>query len=139
LKALRRISLCFAAGVFGALINSLLVWFLGSKGIPQHFGVAIAPKWSLHFLYPRMVWGGLWGFVFLLPILRSGFWVGVFSRGVFFSLLPTLFQLLYAFPVLQGKGTFGLSLGKLVPVFVFFYNVAWGLAAALWLYIVKEE
>jgi hypothetical protein len=139
MKLLREVSLCFAAGAFGALVNSWLVWHLGTTGIPQHFGVAIAPKWSLHFLYPRVVWGGLWGLIFALPIWRGGFWVGVFSRGILLSLIPTLFQLFYVFPVLQGKGTFGLALGKLTPVFVFIYNAVWGLVTALWLHITGQE
>ncbi|HOV85141.1 MAG TPA: hypothetical protein PLM79_02195 [Syntrophobacteraceae bacterium] len=137
--SMRRISIVFAGGVFGAFVNSLLAWYLGRKGIPQQFGVAIAPAWSAQYLYPRLVWGGLWGLVFLAPAWRSGFWVGVFARGVLFSLLPTLFQLLYVFPVLQGKAVLGLTLGKLTPVFVFFYNAVWGFCAALWTYGSKGD
>ena len=131
---LGRASLAFAAGCVGALANSWLVWYLGRKGIPQMFGVAMAPAWSTAYLYPRLVWGGLWGLLFILPIWRSGFWTGVFSRGILFSLAPTLFMLLYVFPYLAGKGMFGLALGKLTPVFVFLYNAVWGFCAALWLY-----
>jgi hypothetical protein len=136
---IRRISLCFAAGCFGALVNTGVVWYLGRKGIPQRFDVAIAPAWSLHFLYARLAWGGLWGLVFVLPIWRSGFWVGVFSRGILFSFFPTMFQLFYVFPVLLGKGMLGISLGRLTPVFVCLYNGVWGFCAALWLYFAKEE
>jgi len=135
----RKISLCFTAGCFGALINSFVVWYLGRRGLPQQVGVAIAPAWSAHFLYSRLVWGGLWGLLFTAPYWRSGFWVGVFSRGIFFSILPTLFQLLYVLPFLQDKGIMGISLGKLTPVFVCFYNAVWGFFAALWLYVAREE
>ncbi|MEN6487117.1 MAG: hypothetical protein ABFD98_19735 [Syntrophobacteraceae bacterium] len=138
-KTLRRLSLVFAAGCFGALVNSILVWYLGSVGIPRRFGVALAPAWSLHYLYPRLIWGGLWGLVFLAPAWRSGFWTGVFGRGIIFSILPTLFQLLYVFPFLLGKGMLGLSLGKLTPVFVCFYNAVWGFCATLWLYTCRSE
>lgn len=130
----RRISVCFAAGCFGALINSWLVWYLGRLGIPNKFGVAIAPVWSLQFLYPRLIWGGIWGSIFIFPILRSGFWVGVFSRGILLSLAPTAFQLFYVFPFLLGKGMLGIGLGRLTPVFVCIYNAVWGIAAALWLH-----
>jgi hypothetical protein len=108
-------------------------------GIPQLLGVKIAPAWTLQFLYPRIVWGGLWGLVFLLPIWSRGFWVAVFSRGVLFSLLPTIFQLFYVFPHLLGKGVMGVGLGSLTPLFVFFYNVVWGLSAGLWIYIAEPK
>ena len=137
-RQVQRISISFAAGCFGGLINSLAVWYLGRKGIPQQFGVAIAPVWSLSFLYPRLVWGGLWGLLFTIPIWRSGFWIGVFSRGILFSLIPTLFQLFYVFPHLQGKEMMGLALGALTPLFVCLYNGIWGFCAALWLYAAKE-
>lgn len=132
-----RASMAYAAGCVGALVNSWVVWYLGSKGIPQKFGVAIAPAWSAAYLYPRLVWGGLWGLLFVLPMWQSGFWTGVFSRGILFSIVPTLFQLLYVFPYLAGKGMMGLALGKLTPVFVFLYNAVWGLCAALWLHLAK--
>lgn len=138
-RFLRRVSICFAAGCFGGLVNSLVVWYLGRKGIPQTFGVAIAPGLSPAFLYPRLAWGGLWGLLFMLPVWKGGFWTGVFSRGILFSFIPTLFQLFCVFPFILGKGMLGLSLGKLTPVFVCFYNAAWGFCAALWLYAAKRE
>lgn len=90
-------------------------------------------------LYSRVVWGGLWGLLFVTPVWKSGFWVGVFSRGVLLSIFPTLFQLFYVFPFLQGKGMMGIALGQLTPVFVFFYNAVWGFFAALWLYAARSE
>jgi len=136
---IRRISLGFAAGCFGALVNSLLVWYFGKLEIPQKFGVAIAPALSAQFLYPRLVWGGLWGFLFALPAWKGGFWVSVFSRGILISLFPTAFQLFYVFPILTGKGMFGLALGRLTPVLVCLYNAVWGLCAAFWAHTAKGE
>jgi len=138
-RFIRRLSICFAAGCAAALVNSLLAWYAGRAGFPQRFGVALAPEWSSSFLYTRLVWGGLWGLLFLAPFLRGGFWVGVFSRGILFSFVPTLFQLLYVFPVLQGKGMLGLSLGRLTPVFVCLYNAVWGFCAALWIQSSKGD
>ena len=135
---MERAGMAYAAGCIGALVNSWVVWYMGKKGIPQKFGVAIAPAWSAaSFLYPRLVWGGLWGFLFLLPMWQRGFWTGVFSRGILFSIFPTLFQLFYVFPHLADKGVMGLALGKLTPVFVFLYNAVWGLCAAMWLHLAK--
>lgn len=138
-RVLDRLSICLAAGAFGAIINSLVVWYFGRKGIPQRFGVTIAPALSAGFLYPRLVWGGIWGVLFSVPLWRDGFWTGVFSRGILFSLLPTLFQLFYVFPVLMGKGMMGAGFGKLTPVFVCFYNAVWGFSAALWLYAARRQ
>jgi hypothetical protein len=40
---------------------------------------------------------------------------------------------------MANRGMMGLDLGTLTPVFVFFFNALWGLAAALWLQIIKES
>lgn len=135
----RRASLCFAAGCVGGLVNAFVVWYLGRKGIPQMMGVSIAPGWTASFLYNRLVWGGIWGLVFLLPTMKGGFWVGVFSRGIIFSFMPTFFQLFYVFPFMAGKGLLGLGLGKLTPVFVCLYNTTWGFFTALWLHITQGD
>ncbi len=138
-SVLSRVSVGFAAGCAGALVNSWLVWYLGRRGIPHMFGVAIAPKWSLGFLYPRLVWGGIWGLLFVLPIWNAPFWAAVVLRGIVFSLGPTLFQLFYVFPHMLGKGSMGMALGKLTPLFVFVYNVVWGIGAALWVYLEQRH
>ena len=129
---IRQSSIAFTAGLIGGLVNAWLVWTLGQNGLPRQFGVAIAPSWSTMFLYSKLVWGGLWGLLFLLPIWRGGFWIGIFSRGFFLSLGPSLFQLFYVFPVLQHQGVLGLHLGSLTPLYVVLMNLAWGLTAAFW-------
>jgi len=129
-----KMSLAFASGCLGGLINSLAVWFLGEKGVPAALGVKIAPQWSLPWLYPRLIWGGVWGAFFLLPLLRKS----VFGRGILFSLGPTLVQLLYIFPMVSGKGMLGLGLGDFAPLFVFFYNLVWGITAAAWMTLADE-
>lgn len=126
---LRNISLAFAAGAVGGAANSIVVWLFGQAGITAAVGVAIAPQLSAAWLYPRIVWGGMWGLLFLLRLPRGG----IVTRGLVYSLAPSLFLLLYMFPVLAGKGWLGISLGALTPVFVLFYNAVWGLSAALWL------
>ena len=125
---MNRMSIGFAAGCVGALANSWLVWYLGHKGIPQLFGVAIAPKWGLAFLYPRIVWGGLWGLLFVLPLSAN-----VLRRGLLLSLAPALFQLFVVFPAWTGKGVAGLELGAATPVFVLLYDAVWGVVASWWL------
>ncbi len=71
----------------------------------------------------------MWGFLFLLPVLRNR----ILSRGVVFSLGPTLVQLFVVLPLNAHKGYMGLDLGILTPLFVFVFNAIWGLTAALWL------
>ena len=125
----RKISLVFAAGVLGGLINSLAVWIFGEFGITAAAGVNIAPKLSAAWLYPRLVWGGIWGVLFLLPMMQTSIW----SRGFIYSLGPTLVQLFVVFPMKAQKGAMGLELGMLTPVFVVVFNAIWGWTAAIWL------
>ncbi len=128
---LRRISLVFAAGCAGGLANSIAVWFFGYRGITSALGVRILPALTPAWLYPRIVWGGIWGALFLLPHLRHSF----FSRGLLFSLGPSIVQLLIVFPFKTNQGAFGLALGDLTPGLVLFFNAIWGLVAA---YLLKR-
>lgn len=125
----RKISLVFAAGVLGGLLNSLAVWGAGEFGITAAAGVKIAPTLSAAWLYPRLVWGGIWGILFLLPMMQTRIW----SRGFIYSLGPTLVQLFVVFPMKAKKGMMGLELGMLTPLFVVAFNAIWGWAAAIWL------
>jgi len=126
---MRNLSLVFVAGCWGALLNSLGVWLFGVLGIAPALGVHIAPPLTTAFLYPRLIWGGIWGLLFLLPMGRWSFP----TRGLLFSLAPTLMQLFLVFPVMAHKGLLGLQLGYLTPLMVVFYNAIWGLGAGLWL------
>jgi hypothetical protein len=131
----KNLSLLFAAGAWGALLNSLAVWIFGLLGVTGALGVHIAPPLTPAFLYPRLVWGGLWGVLFLLPLGRLSFP----ARGLLFSLGPTLVQLFLVFPVKAHQGVLGLQLGYLTPLFVLFYNAIWGLGAGWWLQWSRAE
>ena len=130
---MKKILICFAAGCLGALANSMTVWLFGDLGISKLLGVAISPHLSAGWLYPRIVWGGLWGLLFLLPLLRSK----PMSQGFVLSLAPTAMQLFYVFPVLAHKGIGGVELGLLTPLLVVFFNWVWGLVTALTLKLSK--
>jgi hypothetical protein len=125
----KNISMVFAAGCLGGLVNSLAVWIFGDLGINAALGVKIAPALTPQWLYPRIVWGGIWGLLFLLPLMRGR----ILSRGIIFSLGPTLVQLFVVFPLKAGKGYMGLDLGTLTPLLVFIFNAIWGIATAIWL------
>lgn len=131
----KNISLAYAAGCLGGLANSLAVWLFGALGISQALGVRLAPPLTPAWLYPRVVWGGLWGLLFLLPVKRLTYP----ARGLLFSLGPSLGQLLVVFPFQAQKGVFGLQLGYLTPIMVLFFNAVWGVFAAYWLKISRES
>jgi len=122
---MKNLFIYFTAGCIGAVANSLVVWFFGDIGITRAAGVAIAPALSAQWLYGRIVWGGIWGLVFVLPLFRSN----LVLKGSLLSLLPSIVQLLVIFPD-AGKGMGGMALGTLTPVFVLFFNWVWGVVAA---------
>ncbi|WP_444945204.1 hypothetical protein ACJJIP_11970 [Microbulbifer sp. VTAC004] len=124
---MKKLLIFFAAGCLGAVANSVVVWLFGDFGITPFLGVSITPTLSAEWLYPRVVWGGIWGLFFILPFLSSK----LLLKGSILSLLPTAFQLFVVFPVMAGKGMAGLELGALTPVFVLFFNWIWGVVTAL--------
>jgi len=124
---MRALLIVFAAGCLGALANSLAVWLFGYSGITASLGVSIAPTLSAHWLYPRIVWGGLWGLLFILPMLQSR----LFAKGALLSLFPTAIQLFVVFPLVAHKGMAGLELGLLTPLCVLFFNWVWGVVTAV--------
>lgn len=124
---LRKVSGAFCGGAMGALVDSFNIWILGRAQITAALGIGLKPEFTLPWLYPRLVWGGIWGLLLLLPLLKSRPVV----RGVLFSLAPTAFVLFVVFPGM-GKGTLGLGFGTLTPLLVAILNFGWGIVAALW-------
>ena len=129
----RRITLVFAAGCLGGLLNSLAVWFLGATGITTLFGVAISPTLTPSWLYPRIVWGGLWGFLFL----GNSWTKNSLYRCLIYGLFPTFVQLSIVFP-LSTRGFMGVGLGRLTPIFVLFFNSVWAISTGLWLKSISD-
>jgi len=124
---LRKISAAFTAGAVGALVDSVDIWALGTLGVTAKLGIGLTPAFTLPWLYPRLVWGGIWGALFLLPLLR-GRWV---LRGMLFSLAPSAYVLFVVFPAM-GKGPLGLGFGALTPALVVILNFLWGVVGAAW-------
>lgn len=124
---MNKILIFFAAGCLGALANSLAVWLFGEIGISSSLGVSISPSLTPKWLYPRIVWGGLWGLLFVLPIFKSN----LILKGTILSLFPTAVQLFVVFPFKADKGMAGLELGLLTPLLVLFFNWVWGVVTAL--------
>jgi hypothetical protein len=134
MSILRKLSLLYAAGSFGGVVNALAVWALGYFRVTAVVGVKIAPALTPEMIYPRLVWGGLWGLVFLLPFFRNS----PLLRGIIFSFAPTLVALLVVFPLKAPNTLLGLNLGTLTPLFVVIYNMIWGVAASYWLHHTEE-
>ena len=131
----QKLTIYFAAGSLGGLLNSLALWIFGVVGITTALGVQLAPALTPPWLYPRLVWGGVWGVLFFLPMLKKNpFW-----QGLVFSLGPTIIQLFVVFPFRVQKGMLGLDLGALTPVFVLIFNAIWGLGAAYWIKYVERD
>lgn len=118
---------CFCAGMLGALCSSLITWKAGQMGLPSMVGVRMSPSLSSDWLYSRLVWGGLWGLTYFLavgPLKSRRHWA---RKGLWISLLPTAFQLFFVYPYMTRHGLMGLDLGQLTPLFIFLYNLIWGL------------
>jgi hypothetical protein len=132
---LRNVSLSYAAGSLGGLVNTLTVWIFGISGITAAFGVKLAPALTPPWIYQRLVWGGIWGLLFLAPLFKSA----PIVRGAICSLGPTFTQLFLVFPFMAGQGMMGLKLGMLTPLFVVLFNLVWGMAASLWLSAIEDR
>ena len=124
---IRKISCGYVGGALGALVDSIDVWVLGKLGVLALLGVGLKPEFTAGWLYPRLVWGGLWGLLLVLPFLKNR----VLPRGMLMSLAPTAMVWFVMFPVM-GKGMLGLGFGLLTPLVVLLLNFIWGMVAALW-------
>lgn len=132
----QRLSLAFSAGAVGALANIAFLALAGALGLVAALGIDSPKPPMPGFLYKQMVWGGLWGFIFLLPIPDWSWWL----RGLLFGLLASLSTMVIFMPMIHlppgsvfaDPGYFGLGWGALMPVLVLGANSAWGLVAAHW-------
>lgn len=125
--------LVFAAGCLGALVQVAAMNLAVLYGLIRSLGVHIGASYSPDWLYPRIVWGGLYGFAFLLPVLSSS----LVLRSFVLCLIPALVQLFIIYPFYQGKGVAGFSLGALTPLVVVFFYWVWALATSLTLKFAK--
>lgn len=124
---LRKISGAFTGGVIGGFVDSFNIWFMGVAGISDFIGIGMKPQFTAPWLYERMVWGGLWMLLLMLPILKKR----VILRGMLFSLFPTAMMLFIVLPSM-GKGMLGMGFGILMPVVVILLNFIYGAVASFW-------
>lgn len=125
---MKRVLLCYAAGSAGAFVNTLLGHLLSQAGLMAALGTRVLVPFGPPSLYTRLVWGGLWGLLLVLPPLKRASWI---RAGLLVSLAPSAAQLFYFFPR-AGVGPLGQGFGWGTPLVVLGLNAVWGLAAA-WL------
>jgi hypothetical protein len=118
---LRSLALAFAAGCGGAGIRALAMWGFAQAGWTVLVGSHSALQPGA--LYPRIVWGGLWGFLFLMPLARKSFWIG----GLLAGLIVTLVQ--WVLLPLWWHHSLHFDLMPLLNALLL--NLIWGLATAL--------
>lgn len=124
---IRRISGAFTGGAIGGLVDSVNITLLGEMGISDLLRVTMKPDFTAPWLYQRMIWGGIWMLLLLLPLWKKR----TVLRGCLFSLLPSAMMLFVVLPDM-GKGFLGLGFGTLTPVVVIGLNLIYGIVAAYW-------
>jgi len=124
---IRRISGAFTGGAIGGLVDSVNITILGEMGISNLLRVTMKPDFTAPWLYQRMIWGGIWMLLLLLPLWKKQ----TVLRGCLFSLLPSAMMLFVVLPDM-GKGFLGLGFGTLTPVVVIGLNLIYGIVAAYW-------
>ena len=124
---IRKISAAFAGGAVGGLVDSINIWAMGKIGISDLIGLAMKPEFNAPWLYQRMVWGGIWMLLLLLPLWNER----VLLRGALFSMLPSAMMLFMVLPSM-GQGMLGLGFGAVTPLVVVGLNIIYGMAASIW-------
>lgn len=124
---IRKVSGAFTGGAIGGLVDSIAIWVLGKIGITGLLGVTLRPDFTAPWLYRRIVWGGIWMLLLLLPLWQKR----TVLRGCLFSLFPSAMMLFMVFPNM-GKGLLGIGFGTLTPMVVIGLNFIYGIVAAFW-------
>lgn len=127
MQVVRKVSGAFTGGALGALLDSFNIWFMGVVGISDLIGITMKPAFTAPWVYQRMIWGGIWMLLLLLPVWRGKTLV----RGMVFSLVPSAMMLFVVLPDM-GKGMLGLGFGAFMPVVVIGLNFIYGIFASLW-------
>lgn len=121
------ISGAFTGGALGALLDSFNIWAMGAWGVSDLIGIGMKPEFTGPWVYKRMIWGGLWMFLLLLPLWRER----ITLRGMVFSLFPSAMMLFMVLPSM-GKGMLGLGFGTMMPIVVIGLNFIYGIVASFW-------
>ncbi len=118
----RLLTLGFGAGAFGAVVLSLVYFALGRIGVPEMLGLPVAAPKLPEALYRAIVWGGIWGLLFVTPVLNRLWWF----KGIVIGLLATAALAFYFAPGLRAGPPLGIVYAAALN------GLVWGIAAGFW-------
>lgn len=118
---LRRLSSAFVAGCVGVIIFYIAFRIGIAAGLIKAPEPAMQFLTSKEFFYRQTVWGGIWGFLFVVPLLGARLW---WARGLIVGLLASLAALFIFRPELP-------PLPQVINTLVL-NMVFWGIPAAFW-------
>ncbi len=119
----RLLTLGFGAGAFGAVILALVSMALTALKAQELIGLPAspAPDSYLPLLYRTIVWGGIWGVLFALPVLNRLWWL----KGLIIGVLASLAIVFYFNPAVTTP--------PIRFIYVLILNaVIYGIAAGAW-------
>jgi hypothetical protein len=129
LTLIQRMTICFAAGVIGALAVVLFSQVLFGLGISAALGVKAPVSMNPPDVYRPLFWGGLWGILFGLFVKIA--WKRLYLFGLLYVLVPLLALYLIFLPM-KGAGYFGLLAGgPMFAFYLFLVNLPYGIITAL--------
>jgi len=119
---LRLLTLGFGAGAFGGLILWAAALGLARIGLPALLDLT-APLPDIHTVVHRaIVWGGLWGLLFAVPVMNRAAWL----KGIVIGLLATAALVFYFGPGLRAGPPLGIAYAAVLN------GLVWGIAAGFW-------
>ena len=125
----QRVTICFAAGVIGALAVVLFSRVLFGLGMSTAFGVKAPLSMKAPDIYRPLFWGGLWGILFGFFI--KAVWKRLYLIGFLYVIVP-LAALYIIFLPMRGAGLFGLQAGGAAfAVYLLIVNLPYGIFTAL--------
>lgn len=116
----------FAAGAIAGFLQTFIIWVAGKVGLFVVLGIGVSFEFHLAWFYQRITWGGLWGFLFLVPMVVA--WPQ-WKRGLLVGVVPAVASLFFFLPFKDGQGMLGLALGVMMPIVVILFDLLWGVIA----------